>query len=73
MWRQAAAKLEEVVDAGGVAHNWGEDLSAELTSRQNDDGSWTNSNRQLFENDPNLATAFALLALDYCREPAAAS
>jgi hypothetical protein len=65
-----AAKLDEVVDAAGVAHNWREDLAAELISRQNDDGSWTNSNRQWFENDANLATAFALLALDYCREPA---
>lgn len=69
----AAAKMDEVVDADGKAHNWREDLAAELISRQNPDGSWTNSNRQWFENDANLATAFALLALDYCREPAPAS
>lgn len=65
----AAAKLDEVVDAEGKPHNWRQDLAAELISRQNPDGSWTNSNRQWFENDPNLATAFALLALDYCRAP----
>ena len=67
----AASKLDEVVDAEGMAHDWRKDLAAELISRQNADGSWTNSNRQWFENDPNLATAFALLALDYCRQPAA--
>lgn len=38
---------------------------AESIARQSADGSWTNSNRQRFENDPNLATSFALLALNY--------
>ena len=30
------------------------------------DGSWVNRNRQFMENDPNLCTAFALLAPSYC-------
>jgi hypothetical protein len=51
----------------GVSHNWRNDLIAELAKRQNPDGSWTNSNRQRFENDPNLSTAFALKALGYCK------
>jgi hypothetical protein len=62
----AASGLAEVVDDKGAKHDWRKDLSEELIARQNADGSWTNSNRQWFENDPNLATAFALLALDYC-------
>ncbi len=66
----AASKLDAVVDADGTAHDWRKDLAAELISRQNSDGSWTNSNRQWFENDANLATAFALLALDHCAQPA---
>jgi squalene-hopene/tetraprenyl-beta-curcumene cyclase len=66
----AASKLSAVTDALGAKHNWRQDLAAELVARQNDDGSWTNSNRQWFENDPNLSTAFALLALDYCHEAA---
>ncbi len=62
----AASGLDQVTDAAGNAHDWRADLAAELARRQNEDGSWTNDNRQWFENDANLATAFALLALDYC-------
>jgi squalene-hopene/tetraprenyl-beta-curcumene cyclase len=69
----AAAKFDVVIDAAGVAHDWRSELAAELARRQNADGSWTNSNRQWFENDPNLATAFALMALDYCRPSAGAT
>lgn len=65
----AAAKVDEITDAKGQKHNWRRELAAELIARQNADGSWTNSNRQWFENDPNLATAFALLALHYCEQP----
>jgi hypothetical protein len=65
----AASGLSEVADAAGAKHDWRAELVAELVKRQNEDGSWTNSNRQWFENDPNLSTAFALLALDYCAEP----
>jgi hypothetical protein len=67
----AASKLTEVTDASGAKHDWRKDLAAAIIARQNPDGSWTNMNRQWFENDPNLATAFALLALDYCQEQAA--
>jgi len=63
----AASGLDEIVDDKGVSHNWRNDLIAELAKRQNPDGSWTNSNRQWFENDPNLSTAFALKALSYCK------
>lgn len=63
-----AANLEAVVDGEGKSHDWRADLTAELAKRQNDDGSWSNSNRQWFENDKNLATAFALLALSHCDE-----
>lgn len=65
-----AAKLEAVVDAEGKSHDWRADLTAELAKRQNDDGSWSNSNKQWFESDKNLATAFALLALSHCDEEA---
>lgn len=63
-----AAKLGALVDAEGKAHDWRSDLVQELAKRQNADGSWANKNRQWFENDPNLATSFALIALSYCRE-----
>lgn len=63
-----AADLEAVVDGDGQSHDWRTDLTAELAKRQNDDGSWANENRQWFENDKNLATAFALLALSHCSD-----
>lgn len=66
----AASKLD-AVESGGESHDWRRDLVAELAKRQNDDGSWTNSNRRWMENDPNLSTAFALIALSHCKEPSA--
>jgi len=59
---------DEFVDADGAAHDWRAELTAELSSRQRDNGAWSNDNRRWFESDPNLATGFALLALSYCRE-----
>lgn len=64
-----ASRLNELTDADGQTHDWRHDLVAELAKRQQEDGSWANSNRQWFENDPNLATSFALIALSYCDEP----
>jgi squalene-hopene/tetraprenyl-beta-curcumene cyclase len=53
-------------DEQGVAHNWRAELVAELASRQRADGSWVNIDRRWLESDPNLVTAYALLALSYC-------
>lgn len=64
------ADLEAVVDAEGKSHDWRADLTAELAKQQNGDGSWSNANKQWFEGDKNLATAFALLALSHCDEEA---
>ncbi|MEM7785628.1 MAG: prenyltransferase/squalene oxidase repeat-containing protein [Planctomycetota bacterium] len=61
-----ALGVEEVVDNDGNNHRWKEDLVRSLAKQQNADGSWTNSNTQWFENDPNLSTSFALIALSYC-------
>jgi squalene-hopene/tetraprenyl-beta-curcumene cyclase len=58
--------LKSITDDAGLSHDWRKDLAAELAKRQRPDGSWTNSNRQWFENDANLATSFALIALSYC-------
>jgi len=46
-------------------------LFESLKKRQRPDGSFVNAGDQTFgEADPNLATAFALLTLSYCK-PAA--
>ena len=50
----------------GKQQNWQQDLLIHLANSQRADGSWVNQNRQWFENDPNLCTAFALLSLSYC-------
>ena len=56
----------EIEDAKGVKHDWRKELAEELASRQQPNGSWVNTNTQWMEGDPNLATAFALLSLNYC-------
>ena len=58
----------EITDAAGVKHDWRKDLTAQLAKRQKTDGSWTNAENSArwYEGDPNLVTAYSLLALSYC-------
>ena len=55
-------------DAAGAKHDWRKDLIGTLASLQKPDGSWVNENNRWLEGDPNLVTAYSLLALTYCRE-----
>ncbi len=57
----------QLTDDDGAAHDWRRDLVAALAKAQQDDGSWANANARWLENDPNLVTAYSLLALSYCR------
>ncbi len=61
------AGVQEVKAEDGKSYDWRADLVAQLGKEQNKDGSWTNDNRRWFENDKNLATSFALMALSYCK------
>jgi len=54
-------------DSHGVRHDWRRELAEELARRQCPDGSWINETTRWYEGDPNLVTAYALLALSYCR------
>ncbi len=54
-------------DAQGRKHHWRHELIRELASRQQPDGSWVNENPRWLEGDPNLVTAYALLALAHAR------
>lgn len=56
------------VDAKGVKHDWRQELFDELKKKQKPDGSWANTNGAFLESVPELATAFALLALSYCKK-----
>ena len=59
---------ESVSDLDGETHDWRSELSQELVTRQQQDGSWINEgNERWMEGDPNLVTGYALLALAYCR------
>ena len=62
-----ALGADEIEDAKGVKHDWRRELTETLARRQQADGSWVNKNTRWMEGDPNLATAFAVLALSYCR------
>ena len=62
-----ALGINEIEDAKGVKHDWRRELTDELAHRQKENGSWVNTDSKWMEGDPNLATAFALLALSYCR------
>ena len=55
----------DIVDANGVSHNWRADLLAQLSDKQQADGSWTNPADRWYEGDPNLVTSYSLLALSY--------
>lgn len=59
---------ETFTDAEGTKHPWRQELAAAIIARQQPDGSWVNDNARWLEGDPNLVTAYALLALSYCRK-----
>ncbi|AMV30329.1 hypothetical protein VT84_38410 [Gemmata sp. SH-PL17] len=59
--------VDEVVDAAGKKHDWRAEITRALTFRQRKDGSWGNDFTTWMEGDPNLDTAFALIALSYTK------
>jgi squalene-hopene/tetraprenyl-beta-curcumene cyclase len=57
-------------DAAGKKHPWRRELFEALKKRQQPDGSWVNDADKAFgENSADLATAFAVLTLSYCKAP----
>lgn len=55
----------EFVDGSGQRHNWRNELAQKLVSIQNADGSWVNRDANAYwENRPELATAWAVMALE---------
>ncbi|MFM8633572.1 MAG: prenyltransferase/squalene oxidase repeat-containing protein [Planctomycetia bacterium] len=59
---------ETFSDEKGVSHVWRSELADAVIRRQQADGSWINANPRWMEGDPNLVTAYALLALSYCTQ-----
>lgn len=60
-------KIDSLRDARGVEHDWRSELTEALKKRQADDGSWVNPADRFMEGDPNLVTAYALLALSHVK------
>jgi hypothetical protein len=59
---------DHFADVAGKKHDWRRELFEALRKRQQSDGSWRNEQKDAFgEGDPNIATAFAVLSLSYCR------
>ncbi len=58
---------EQFKDRESKPHDWRADLFAALKKRQREDGSWSNDNGAFAENVPELASAYAVLALSYCK------
>ncbi|MEW4566800.1 prenyltransferase/squalene oxidase repeat-containing protein [Tautonia sp. JC769] len=56
-----------LTDAEGREHDWRADLVAALADRQGPRGEWVNPADRWMEGDPNLVTAYALLALASAR------
>jgi squalene-hopene/tetraprenyl-beta-curcumene cyclase len=61
-----ALKQEQFTDAKGVKHAWRAELSNRLLGLQKPNGSWTNSADRWMEGDPNIVTAYCLVALSTC-------
>ncbi len=61
-----ALGVDTFEDADGKKHDWRQELIAELASRQQANGSWINENSRWLEGNPDLVTAYSLLALSYC-------
>ncbi len=60
-------EVDQLEDDKGVKHDWKSDLVNKLAAEQQKNGSWVNKAERWYEGDPNLATAYALMALPYCR------
>lgn len=57
-----------ITDSAGKEHDWRKDLIAALSERQAANGSWVNKSDSFMEGDPNLVTAYGLLALAAARK-----
>ncbi len=65
----SVAGFDTFADSDGVEHDWRQELADRLFVLQREDGSWLNPTDRWYEGDPNLVTAYALLALSYCTPP----
>jgi squalene-hopene/tetraprenyl-beta-curcumene cyclase len=67
---KALAAWGEPTIAGpdGARHNWRVDLARKLIELQREDGSWANDADRWWESNPQLVTAYSVLALQTVRK-----
>lgn len=56
---------KQFVDSDGNKHDWRAELTARLQELQQSNGSWINPADRWYEGDPNLVTAYCLIALHF--------
>ncbi|MFO0875917.1 MAG: prenyltransferase/squalene oxidase repeat-containing protein [Gemmataceae bacterium] len=59
--------IDEVQDSQGKKHDWRAEMVAELAKKQRKDGSWSNQAERWMEGNPDVCTAYALVALSHCK------
>jgi squalene-hopene/tetraprenyl-beta-curcumene cyclase len=64
------SQMQTVTDAKGNSHDWRIGLVDAIASRQREDGSWKNANERWEEANEQLATIYAVLALEEAIKPA---
>ncbi len=61
----ATVGMASIPRKSGPEIQWSAELIAKVTSLMTEDGSWVNKNGRFWENDPVLATAYAVLSLEF--------
>ena len=57
--------VDHLVDIKGVSHDWRKELAEQLFQLQSENGAWLNKNDRWYEGDPNLSTAYVLIAMKH--------
>ena len=58
-------QMDELELKNGSHLDWRHALAMHLINLQKANGSWVNSNGRWWENDPNLVTAYSVMALEF--------
>jgi len=64
-----ASRLERIETPNGTSHDWRSELVDALCTRQRPDGSWRNDAERWEESNEDLATIYAVLALEEAIKP----